>query len=350
MFVVNGKFLSRNLNGQIRVAIETIKELDKIVPSDYVEIVAPPSEYAIDGLNNIEIKRIGKGNPHIWEQTYFAYYLKKNNGIGINFLNTHPIFKPDISYVHDVLFDAYPNLYKSSYGKLQKKYISLMIRSAVKYSEKIIVVSEFTKNEVNKYHPGANSKIVVIHNAWQQVEDIIEDEGIFDKFPQIHKNAYYMAASGITPQKNFKWIVENSKMNLDAMYVIVGPKENSTQENTNNATNLIYTNRVTDGEMKALMHYCRAFIHPAIYEGFGLTPMEAIASGCTNIILARASCLPEIYGDSVHYIDPNNPSVKIESLLEEPCRNPAEILKKYSWKAAANKLKKVMQQVIDKTI
>ena len=61
MFTINGKFLTRNINGQIRVAIETIKALDQLVPRDYIEIVAPESEYTIEGLTNIPIKRIGRG-------------------------------------------------------------------------------------------------------------------------------------------------------------------------------------------------------------------------------------------------------------------------------------------------
>ena len=120
--------------------------------------------------------------------------------------------------------------------------------------------------------------------------------------------------------------------------MIVGSIENCTQDDMENTDNVLYTGRVSDGELKALMHYCKAFIHPAIYEGFGLTPMEAIASGCKNIILSKASCLPEIYADCAHYIDPKNPDVNLEELLAEPCDNPETILDKFGWDKAARQL------------
>lgn len=338
MFAINGKILTRNVNGQIRVAIETIKELDKMIPKGYVEIVAPHSEFEIPGLQNIITRRIGKGNPHVWEQTYFAWYLKKNKCIGINFLNTHPIFKPDIAYIHDVIFDAYPSLFKSTYGKFQKQYTKMMVVSATKRARRIITVSQFSKDEIIKYHEVNKDKISVIYNAWQHMNRINEDTSIFDRTTKIKKNEYIMAASGITPQKNFKWILDNSRHNPDIKYVIVGSRENSTQDATENTNNVIYLGRVSDEQMKALMHYCKAFIHPAIYEGFGLTPMEAVASGCRNLILAKASCLPEIYGDCAHYIDPKDPDVDLDKMLIEPCEDVEAVLGKYGWKKAARQL------------
>ena len=148
-----------------------------------------------------------------------------------------------------------------------------------------------------------------------------------------------MAASGITPQKNFQWIVRNAQYNVDEQYVIVGAKDRSTVNDVQNLKNVFYTGRVSDAELKALMANCKAFIHPAIYEGFGLTPMEAMGAGCKQVIVAKASCLPEIYGDSVHYIDPEDANVKIDELLDEPLRVSTDnLLEKYSWKNSANQL------------
>ena len=228
MFAINGKFLARDMNGQIRVAMETIKELDKIIPPNFAEIVAPESEYHIDGLKNIPVKRIGKGNRHIWEQTYYFLYLLTHRAKGINIFNSHPIFKPDIAYIHDLLPYALPNLYTTRYGKAQFKFNRRMIASAVKRAKQIIVVSEFTRNELMKYFNVDPAKIHVIYNGCQHMNSITEDEEIFNEFPEIHKGEYILAASGITPQKNFQWIIENAKYNPEITYVIVGSKEKST--------------------------------------------------------------------------------------------------------------------------
>ena len=44
-------------------------------------------------------------------------------------------------------------------------------------------------------------------------------------------------------------------------------------------------------------------VHPALYEGFGLTPLEAMSCGCPAVV-SKAASLPEVYGESVHYFDP----------------------------------------------
>ena len=342
MYTINGKFLTRKVNGQIRVAVEIIKELDKLVKPGEVEIVAPVTKFTIEGLKNIPIIRIGKGNAHIWEQTVLYHYLKKNNRYGINFLNTHPFLKPDISYIHDVLFDAFPDLYNTRYGKFQKIYTDLMIKSAVKRANNIITVSNFSKKEIIKYYGKNIKKINVIYDGWQHMERISIDEKIFDKIDKITKGEYLLAASGITPQKNFKWIVDNAKINKNQNYVIIGDKEKSTQDEMIESENLLFVGRVTDGEMKALMHYCKAFIHPAIYEGFGMTPLEAVGSGCKKIVLANTSCLPEIYGKYAYYIDPDNSNVLIDDILNQYDINMTGLLEKYSWEDSAQRLYKIM--------
>ena len=345
MYSINGKFLVRSMNGQIRVAVETIKELDKLVPDGFCEIVAPESDKSLDDLNHIPIKRIGKGNPYLWEQLTYCLYLKKNGFIGVNILNSHPILKPDIAYIHDTFFSAFPSVYTSRYGRLQKKFSLLMEKTAAKKAKKIITVSNFSKSEIMKFHNVSCNKIEVIYNGWQHMTRIIEDEEVFTKHPIIKKNKYIMAASGITPQKNFNWIIENAKYNKEYMYVIVGPREKSTQDDTNSYGNIYYTGRVSDGELKALMHYCLAFIHPAIYEGFGMTPLEAAGCGCKNLIVSNAACLPEIYGEHARYINPNEAEIEIDSILQTEDSAIAELLDKYSWKKSAELLYEVLNNL-----
>jgi alpha-1,3-rhamnosyl/mannosyltransferase len=47
------------------------------------------------------------------------------------------------------------------------------------------------------------------------------------------------------------------------------------------------------------------FIYPSIYEGFGLPPLEALASG-VPVMVSRRSCLPEVCGTAARYFDPDD--------------------------------------------
>ena len=82
------------------------------------------------------------------------------------------------------------------------------------------------------------------------------------------------------------------------------------------------------------MKHCKLFLHPAVFEGFGIPPLEALSLGAP-IALARASCLPELYGDTARYFDPNDYDVDLDALLAQPVAPPAEVLAKYSWDKTA---------------
>lgn len=62
---------------------------------------------------------------------------------------------------------------------------------------------------------------------------------------------------------------------------------------------------VREAELPHLYAGARLFVYPSIYEGFGLPPIEAMATG-TPVIVADRSCLPEICGDAARYIDPDD--------------------------------------------
>ena len=62
------------------------------------------------------------------------------------------------------------------------------------------------------------------------------------------------------------------------------------------------------------MQHCRAFLHPAVFEGFGIPPLEALSQGA-RILLSNASCLPELYGDTAAYFDPQDYQVDLDALL-----------------------------------
>ncbi|HVF36637.1 MAG TPA: glycosyltransferase, partial [Sphingomicrobium sp.] len=63
---------------------------------------------------------------------------------------------------------------------------------------------------------------------------------------------------------------------------------------------------VDEALLPALYGGARLFIYPSIYEGFGLPPLEAMASG-TPVVVAARSCMPEVCGDAAAYVDPDDP-------------------------------------------
>ena len=92
---------------------------------------------------------------------------------------------------------------------------------------------------------------------------------------------------------------------------------------------------------------CPLFLHPAVFEGFGIPPLEALALGAP-IALAKASCLPELYGDTARYFDPYDYEVDLDALAARPVAPPDKVLAKYSWdKTAAFWLEEIKKYARD---
>ena len=113
-----------------------------------------------------------------------------------------------------------------------------------------------------------------------------------------------------------------------------------------NYDNVLFLGYVRDEELKSLMKYCKAFIFPSYYEGFGIPPMEALSVG-SKAIVSDIPVHHEIYGNSVYYIDPYNADVNLDNLLKGHVDNADMVLKEYSWKKSAALLKDLLITSVD---
>lgn len=345
IFCIDGRYVTRKLGGQERYATEIVRELDTIVPPNLVEIIVPQYAEVNSEFKNIKMVHYGKHKGNLWEQIDFWKYLRKGKRIGIYLCASWPIFRPDIVTIHDVSMMAMPEIYNNLYGKLSVKMHTLFWKAAKKRARAIFTISQFSKNEIIKYLRIPAEKIMVVDCGWQHMERIRPDYQIFEEHPELVDKKYYLSVSSRTPQKNFKWIVNAARHNPNCKFAIVGEKVGLTvDESDETLDNLIYLGRISDGKMKALMEKCYALIHPAIYEGFGMTPLEAASTGAA-IIISTEACLPEIYGDSAHYIDPNNAEIDLDILMQEPVKSAEEVLNRYSWKNNAENLLQVINTI-----
>lgn len=328
MIIINGRFLTQKISGVQRFAHEIIKELDEIVDKGKYKIIAPKNIINKDlKLKNIEIEIIGYTKGHLWEQVELSYYVKKNKGKLINLCNTAPILNPGVITIHDIQTKVHPEFFS-------KKFVfwyNLLHKFNIKNSDKLITVSEFSKNEILKYYNIPRNKIKVIYNGWQHMERIGFDEYILDKL-KLKEKKYVLGVSSINPNKNFKYILELAKLHLEYIFVIVGNKnskvfkENSFEE----LKNLKWTGYISDEELKTLYKNAEIFIFPSLYEGFGIPPLEAMACGCKNIVVSNTSCFPEIYGDNINYLNPR----EIKKLTFKKLKTEI-VLKRYSWKRSS---------------
>ena len=213
-------------------------------------------------------------------------------------------------------------------------------------AEHIITVSEFSKSEITRYYGVAPERISVVYNAWQQMQRIAPDEGIFAKMPQLRRGQYYFSMANLLKNKNFPWVLRAARNKPEAVFAIAGGgslEAEARRLGLADLPNVVYLGYVSDGEAKALMHHCKAFLFPTLYEGFGIPPLEAVACGAPRIIVSDTPCMREVYGDCAGYIDLKTNRGYVDDATA-PKRDAAVLLERYSWRKSAQALCKVLEQ------
>lgn len=334
--IINGRFLTQNITGVQRFAHEIVRELDKVVKKNEAVILAPKNILFKDlKYENIEIRKVGILKGHLWEQLELPYYTWKNKGKLLSLCNTAPVINTGIVNICDISPKVNPDFFSKKFSLLYRGLYWFITKT----SNQILTISDFSKKEIIEKYKVNPNKINIVYCGWQHMERIIKDEKILEKL-RLKNKEFYLGVSSINPNKNFKYIIELAKLYPEKIFVIAGKLNQKVFGNMNleKIENLVWAGYICDEELKALYKNTSGFIYPSFYEGFGIPPLEALACGCKKVYVSNTSCLPEIFEDSVIYLNP----YKVEEILNEKEvikeEKMKKILNKYSWEKSAKKI------------
>ena len=360
MIYIDGLFLAQRINGINRYSRETLKVIAEGCERVGLRInVLVPLNSEINDAYGLEIIRLehpvkidNEGNKTFsgWTRKTAERYSYERKGIFVNFSGYAPRKANGPCVIHDLRPVCYDDGTKPYQNMKFKAAFRLNCEIAKRRRLPIMTVSAYSKQTIIDTLKVSGETIHISYCGWQHVLDIQENDVIFRKHPELLAKPYVFALGSIAAHKNFKWIVEVAKRNPEIMFAIAGGKELETfgtSGEIEERNNLIYLGYINDGEAKSLMKKAIAFLFPSLYEGFGIPPFEAMAVG-TEVIASRETCLPEILGNSVHYINANDPNVNIIQLLKQSSVSECSkqvILSRYSWEKTGQTWLKLLSEM-----
>ena len=266
--------------------------------------------------------------------------------------------------VHDLIHWIFR---KDFFSPLQTLYAKVMLEKAVSAADHIITVSEKTKEDLIGYFKAGPGKISVIYEAVSETFKPVTDPQMIRSVKRKYglPEKFFLYVGMIKPHKNILWLVRLfSKLEqfsrVQSRLVIAGkadPKharEFKTLSRLSPEGGILHIPFVETDDLPALYSGATALVHPSLYEGFGLTLLEAMACG-TPVIAFRTSSIPEVTGDAAVLVPAGSEQAMEEALIRmETDSGRREYfrglglarVREFSWEKTAHQTKTVYEKVL----
>jgi glycosyltransferase involved in cell wall biosynthesis len=272
---------------------------------------------------------------------------------------------PFVVTVHDVSFRHVPNMISIK----DRWSLNLQFHLRLRKANKIITVSQNSKDDIIKYYGIPENKIVVIYegvdSSFRVISDGEEKRAIAIKYNLPDKFILYVGT--YLPHKNIDTLLRaynrlRSHNRISHALVLAGKKGRNFSL-INSLINELGLNNdvrtigyVPPEDLPYIYNLSSAFVFPSFYEGFGLPLLEAMACGIP-VVASRASCLPEIGGDAAIYFSPKD-SLELAEVLKKVIEDKAirhnaitkglRRIDNFSWRRMAEKTLEVYEGIFGK--
>jgi glycosyltransferase involved in cell wall biosynthesis len=265
--------------------------------------------------------------------------------------------------IHDCIHLMFPQ-YLPTRGAFT--YAKWAIRQAAQRSTRVMTVSESSKRDILRFVDTEPDKIDVIYNAYDErfaieprEDDVVR---VRERF-QLH-DEFVLYAGNVKPHKNLERLIDAfhivRKRGLDHLKLVLIGDEISKYTALRRAVHhhqlhkyVRFLGYLPEETLAVMYRLAGVFVFPSLYEGFGLPPLEAMASG-TPVVTSNVSSLPEVAGDAAVLVDPYDPQaiadgiysvLTDEKLRREMVRKGIARAGQFSWEQSVRRVRQIYGDV-----
>ena len=306
------------------------------------------------------------GNYSIAEQIKVPWALRRE-GVTL-FHAPHYVLPPlvqcrSVVTIHDAIHLMFPQYLPNQAALFYAKW---SISQAARRATRVMTVSESSKRDILRFVDTEPSKIDVIYNAYDERFAIEPAEEEMDRVRERYQleDQFVLYAGNVKPHKNLERLIDAfhlvRQQGLDHLKLVLIGDEISKYSSLRRAVHRYQLHKyvrflgyMPEETLAVMYRLAGVFVFPSLYEGFGLPPLEAMASG-TPVVTSNVSSLPEVAGDAAVLVDPYDPQAIADGIyraLTDEALRKQMILKgiaragQFSWEQSARRVRAIYGEV-----
>lgn len=267
--------------------------------------------------------------------------------------------------IHDTIHLMFPQYLP---GRMAYTYARASLWIATHRSNRVLTVSETSKSDILRRFRIPADKVTVVYNA---IDDRLSREPSEEEFERVRaryqlRDPFALYVGNIKPHKNLERLIDafdrlRRQPGFEALKLIIIGDEISKYQGLRRAVHehklhkhVRFLGFVPVQTLSVLYRLAGVFVFPSLYEGFGLPPLEAMASG-TPVVTSNVSSLPEVVGDAAVLVDPYDPDSIADGmrtvLTDEALRaclreRGLARVREYSWERSVAQIRGVYEEVM----